>query len=72
MFRDSFDDLKSKLFRQYTHVDYNKSTGLSVGEIKAWVSEYVTRGKGKPVMQVKAGIFEFILKNAQIAVDDFD
>ncbi len=67
-----FDSIKDRLFNQYTELEFDPDTGLSLDELEAEVSSYLKAHPDQSRILQKANVFRLVLTRGQIAIDPED
>ena len=69
---NTFNAVRSKLVRQYSPMDLDEHTGMTIPELEAWMRDYVEAHRDEPHIRTKAAVLAFLLENGQIGVDPDD
>lgn len=67
-----FDKNNKVLCNQYDNIEWIEESGLSEDEVKAKIDSFTENKEGLTAVMAKTKTYEFLAKNARIAIDAYD
>jgi len=69
---NTYEQVRDLLDKQYRQGDFAQDTGLPLPELESGLEAYYASHRDQPRILLKAGMFAWLVNNAQIRVDAFD